>query len=285
MILKDHSTVFSSFVFLFNDVYIECKTKINKERIMPSVKIKLNNRQLDIIKQAHRKGLPHVTITIRYEDLLGDKDTATVVANQALIKEMTDAFNEERRATIKIPKQRYANLIEFYDRLWGTSGEGMDSDDDDSMASYEEPELTTTSEVDLANYAKKLGLPNFTTASVDEDFSNIAIINSTPRAQGGIHWTAAYITPQTNFLFDPYGLAPDLRIVDRVKSKNENLIKYNTLQVQGTTESNCGQQCIRWLYEIHNSDKKRGTMRKYCTEKKEPIEQWWSKKGLPKNGV
>lgn len=121
--------------------------------------------------------------------------------------------------------------------------------------------LTTTSNFDLQDIAKKLGLPKLNVVSIDEPHSDFCIINSDVSAGPGIHWTARY----KKFIYDPFGMPPDNRIIKQAKRSHMDDIYCNTFDHQKLKESSCGYYCLHFLNIMHNSKDKYNTFYTFCT--------------------
>lgn len=77
-----------------------------------------------------------------------------------------------------------------------------------------------------------------------------AIVNLDDDQGKGTHWTA-YIKKGKNIIyFDSYGnLRPPFELISYFNSDgNQNMVKYNYQNFQNYKKSNCGQLCLKFLY-------------------------------------
>ena len=111
--------------------------------------------------------------------------------------------------------------------------------------------LLVTSNVELLELGKQMGLSTLSVVSVDQNHSDVCIINSEDSTKGGAHWTARY----KNLLYDPFGLPSDNRIIKQAKRVHDKVYT-NTFQHQEIDEFSCGFYCLMFLNEAkkHDSD-------------------------------
>lgn len=113
--------------------------------------------------------------------------------------------------------------------------------------------LSTTSDTDLINLAKKLDINLKGIHMVNELPKKIQtgcyIVNSDDEYRGGKHWTCIYNdSNQKNCLhFDPFGVAIDLRIKKFMKTSNKHTGSLTT-QIQSLNENSCGYWVMFFLH-------------------------------------
>jgi len=103
-------------------------------------------------------------------------------------------------------------------------------------------ELGITSDEQLRDIAKQMGLPKINYIGFAEDMrklpkDGLSIINLGDDQQGGTHWTMLWVEKDYVIYFDSYGVGPEDNII---KLADKRTIAYNTKQIQGYTESFCG---------------------------------------------
>lgn len=105
-----------------------------------------------------------------------------------------------------------------------------------------------------------------TVVSIDEldRAGDVSIINSDTAASGGKHWTAIYCLRNQCWFFDPFGLAPDTRIVKWAKGNSNRPFHYNTLQKQDIEDTDCGRRCYSFLIKMHNAKNKMNQFKEIC---------------------
>lgn len=237
---------------------------------MEQIKIKLAPDQISKVIGAYDTGRKRTTVRVEFKDLLGDERTPVANVSKGVLNDITSAFNDQRHATIRLQRRAIIQLAEQYkakqEKKAKMEGGGA---------------LTTTDENQLKKYAEKLGIEPFSVISIDEPIDDICIYNSTPRADGGMHWCCLFIDSKQNYVFDPFGLPPDTRIIKQIRAKNKNRIMSSTLQEQGIDESSCGQRCLVLLNKLFNASEadRPEVFYKHCTTKKD-INKLWKKLGL-----
>lgn len=91
------------------------------------------------------------------------------------------------------------------------------------------------------------GLPN----KINKD--ECGIVNLDDKNSEGSHWTA-YVKQGANVIyFDPFGnLKPPTELNTYFNSYHSTRVQYNYDALQSYDSYNCGQLCIRFLYNIYN---------------------------------
>ena len=118
---------------------------------------------------------------------------------------------------------------------------------------------TTTTNVQLTEWANELGIPNFSCIMRDElqhldktQPHNI-IINLQTSKDRGTDWSCLYTEPpSTAYYFSSYALPP----LKEVKSFTDNCREryHNTYQLQELGQSYCGQISLYVLYRLSRND-------------------------------
>lgn len=111
---------------------------------------------------------------------------------------------------------------------------------------------STTSNIQLTEWAKELKVPNFSCIMRDELSSlppgdhNI-IINLQTEDEKGTHWDALHTKGNTSYYFSSYALPPLKEVKDFTASYKERY--HNTLSLQDQQEY-CGQMALYVLYHL-----------------------------------
>lgn len=110
------------------------------------------------------------------------------------------------------------------------------------QAAMDFSELGITSDEQLRDIAKQIGLPKINYIGFAENLrklpkDGLSIINLGDDQQGGTHWTMLWVEPEYVIYFDSYGVGPEDNII---RLAGRRTISYNTKQIQGYTESFCG---------------------------------------------
>lgn len=109
---------------------------------------------------------------------------------------------------------------------------------------------------DLLKYVKLLGISNFRGVFMRDKLpkrikkNESGIVNLDDYNGDGTHWTA-YIKKGKNIIyFDSYGnLRPPVELITYFYSdKNRNDVNYNYNKYQNFNKTNCGQLCLKFLY-------------------------------------
>lgn len=237
---------------------------------MVEVKIKLNELQKNMVLKAVKKSQKRLIVEIPFEDLLADGNSPTINVNKQVLQDLADAYSRKTKVRIELKKShlhRIKNHLMREEKSKDASGSGIS-------------QLQATSETQLKNYGQQLGLDDLQVSTIDEAIPTIGIINSDTRASGGKHWTAVFSDDKHNFVFDPFGIAPDTRITSALPKGNQ--IISNTSQIQDMSENACGHHCLRWLHVMNKTrpEARRLKMYKYCTMPQTPIDDWWENKRL-----
>lgn len=238
---------------------------------MNPYKIKLSDELIKKIKRARKNKLTKINVLIPYDDLYADEDSPWIEISRKSIIEVVSAINDERSARITLNRTNMVTLLNHTKELKGTGVERFGA----------------TSNVQLLDYAKQIGLPEeFDVISIDEKLPKIGIVNSTPREDGGRHWTAVYSDSVRNYVFDPFGMPTDTRIMKQLKKRNNGLTVVNTLQEQGIEESSCGQRCLCLLYLLAKADDEKDRFERFnemCTTalSEDDLKKMWKELGLP----
>lgn len=117
-------------------------------------------------------------------------------------------------------------------------------------------ELTTTSDIQLKEYAKKMGLPLNNILMRDEmnelKDDGFYIINLDDSNGNGTHWTSLYFHPLNSYYFDSYGFVPPIEVEQKIKP-----YKYNDADIQDFNSKACGYYAlafIKFLYDKSNKE-------------------------------
>lgn len=109
---------------------------------------------------------------------------------------------------------------------------------------------------DLIKYVKLLRIPNFRGIFMRDKLpkkinkNESGIVNLDNYNGDGTHWTA-YIKKGKNIIyFDSYGnLRPPAELITFFHSDNhKNVVNYNYENYQTFNKTNCGQLCLKFLY-------------------------------------
>jgi hypothetical protein len=114
--------------------------------------------------------------------------------------------------------------------------------------------LDTTSNFDLEDLAKRLGIKNFKIFSPDLikgkiPANQVGIVNLDDSSGGGTHWVAFYQNKSSEYAiyYDSYGIAPDPRLLRYLKGSGKPVIG-QTVDHQHLRSKACGYFCIYFLY-------------------------------------
>ena len=89
-----------------------------------------------------------------------------------------------------------------------------------------------------------------------EEFQQIesGIVNLDVESGPGTHWTAYSKNNKNVTYFDSFGnLPPPNELVEYFRSNGNVMIKYNYDSVQKFNSYQCGQYCLKFLYNQYNS--------------------------------
>lgn len=123
-------------------------------------------------------------------------------------------------------------------------------------------ELGISSSSDLLAAANALKLPPLQITTVDTPHTDFAIINSDVSTGMGKHWTARF----HNYLFDPFGMPPDRRILTQATDAYPKVYS-STTQIQEIDENNCGWYCLQFLYLMNASTTPHSTFKEITNGK------------------
>ena len=247
---------------------------------MSEYKIKLDKKQIRNVLNAYVEKKKSMRIVIKHDDLLANGSNCVIKIGRANLYEIANAFNENRDAVIQFTTSNILSVVYCYkpslikrtDQAPATAG----------------LELWSTSDEDLRRYAERLGIEPFSVISIDEPIdTDIGVYNSTRRAEGGMHWCCWYIDEKHNYIFDPFGMPIDTRMIRKIKAENNNKIVRSTLQEQDITESSCGQRCIVLLNELHKAKDAKERFEIFYKHTTTPrnINKEWRKLKLPFNSL
>lgn len=113
--------------------------------------------------------------------------------------------------------------------------------------------LTTTNDIQLKEYAKRMRLPLNNILMRDEmdklKDNGFYIINLDDSNGNGTHWTCLYYnnTPLNSCYFDSYGFVPPLEVEEKIKP-----YIYNDADIQDFNSEACGYYAlafIKFLYD------------------------------------
>ena len=131
------------------------------------------------------------------------------------------------------------------------------------QAFYKRYGRDTTTNFQLIKYAKELKIPNFHVCMRDEvkqlprDKCPLNVITNIHTSdERGVHWSALHVSkgkgPPTGcsvaYFFDSFGLPPTQEIINFLSKVADRTC--NTLQVQESNTSYCGQLCLFVLYRF-----------------------------------
>lgn len=119
-------------------------------------------------------------------------------------------------------------------------------------------ELKATNDIQLKEYAKKMGLPLNNILMRDEmdklKDNGFYIINLDNSNGNGTHWTSLYYNnnPLNSCYFDSYGFVPPLEVEQKIKP-----YIYNDADIQDFNSEACGYYAlafIKFLYDKTNKE-------------------------------
>ena len=116
--------------------------------------------------------------------------------------------------------------------------------------------LTTTNDIQLKEYAKKMGLPLNNILMRDEmnylNEEGFYIINLDNSNGNGTHWTSLFYHPLNSYYFDSYGFVPPLEVEKKIRP-----YIYNDAEIQDFNSEACGYYAlafIKFLYDKSNKE-------------------------------
>jgi hypothetical protein len=74
------------------------------------------------------------------------------------------------------------------------------------------------------------------------------IVNTDPHTESGSHWLSIHIQSRASrlYYFDSYGLPPYIPAIQSFINRNCTVWDYNTVQLQGSTATVCGNIAVSW---------------------------------------
>ena len=116
--------------------------------------------------------------------------------------------------------------------------------------------FTTTNDIQLKEYAKKMGLPLNNILMRDEmnylNEEGFYIINLDNSNGNGTHWTSLFYHPLNSYYFDSYGFVPPLEVEKKIRPYT-----YNDADIQDFNSEACGYYAlafIKFLYDKSNKE-------------------------------
>ena len=116
--------------------------------------------------------------------------------------------------------------------------------------------LTTTNDIQLKEYAEKMGLPLNNILMRDEmnylNEEGFYIINLDNSNGNGTHWTSLFYHPLNSYYFDSYGFVPPLEVEKKIRP-----YIYNDADIQDFNSEACGYYAlafIKFLYDKSNKE-------------------------------
>ena len=116
--------------------------------------------------------------------------------------------------------------------------------------------LTTTNDIQLKEYAEKMGLPLNNILMRDEmnhlNEDGFYIINLDNSNGNGTHWTSLFYHPLNSYYFDSYGFVPPLEVEQKIRP-----YIYNDADIQDFNSEACGYYAlafIKFLYDKSNKE-------------------------------
>ena len=116
--------------------------------------------------------------------------------------------------------------------------------------------LTTTNDIQLKEYAEKMGLPLNNILMRDEmnhlNEDGFYIINLDNSNGNGTHWTSLFYHPLNSYYFDSYGFVPPLEVEKKIRP-----YIYNDADIQDFNSEACGYYAlafIKFLYDKSNKE-------------------------------
>lgn len=82
--------------------------------------------------------------------------------------------------------------------------------------------------------------------------SSTLIVNTDTINLPGVHWLALYLLPNDRVVkyFDPYAWIPDSAICRQLLQSGYNNIYHYPFASQNLMQSNCGEHCVYFLYNL-----------------------------------
>lgn len=115
--------------------------------------------------------------------------------------------------------------------------------------------LTTTNDLQLKEYAEKMGLPLLNILMRDEmnelKKDGFYIINLDNSNGNGTHWTSLYFHPLNSCYFDSYGFVPPLEVEQKIKP-----YIYNDADIQDFNSEACGYYALAFIKFLNDKTNK-----------------------------
>ena len=116
-------------------------------------------------------------------------------------------------------------------------------------------ELTTTNDLQLKEYAEKMGLPLLNILMRDEmdeiNKDGFYIINLDNSNGTGTHWTSLFYHPLNSYYFDSYGFVAPLEVEQKIKP-----YKYNDSEIQDFNSKACGYFALAFIKFLNDKTNK-----------------------------
>ena len=115
--------------------------------------------------------------------------------------------------------------------------------------------LTTTNDLQLKEYAEKMGLPLLNILMRDEmdeiNKDGFYIINLDNSNGTGTHWTSLFYDPLNSYYFDSYGFVAPLEVEQKIKP-----YKYNDAEIQDFNSKACGYYALAFIKFLNDKTNK-----------------------------
>jgi len=115
--------------------------------------------------------------------------------------------------------------------------------------------LTTTNDIQLKEYAKKMGLPLNNILMRDEmnhlNEDGFYIINLDNSNGNGTHWTSLFYHPLNSYYFDSYGFVPPLEVEKKIRP-----YIYNDADIQDFNSEACGYYALAFIKFLNDKANK-----------------------------
>jgi hypothetical protein len=115
--------------------------------------------------------------------------------------------------------------------------------------------LTTTNDLQLKEYAAKMGLPLLNILMRDEmdeiNKDGFYIINLDNSNGTGTHWTSLFYHPLNSYYFDSYGFVAPLEVEQKIKP-----YKYNDAEIQDFNSKACGYYALALIKVLNDKTNK-----------------------------
>ena len=122
--------------------------------------------------------------------------------------------------------------------------------------------LTTTNDIQLKEYAKKMGLPLNNILMRDEmnhlNQDGFYIINLDDSNGNGTHWTSLFYHPLNSYYFDSYGFVPPLEVEKKIRP-----YIYNDADIQDFNSEACGYYALAFIKFLHDKTNKETAFKEF----------------------